>query len=381
MSSKKPAQDSLKLTTSNRKLIPMIKKKLREKVPPLSSNELRRIRMELHEALLLELKEGPDIEAFNFFNEIIERDLSESRTIVNNKDLLEMIFDELKKSDCKKEERLEGFLSLGSRIRKFETTIQWLEEMIYVEALKMIQNFDLNGSRVDAVGKFQYGRFLNNQQKYKLAVKILEESLKICEFEKDWIEEELNLRVLVANELFQSMRELSKEVRNQNPKNSLEICMNTSKLVKNFEISDKLEKEVTCEMELGNCYEALTDFDKARRHFEHAYELSVFDDPQNELNALLKMADCYKNNNNVQKYEELLNRALIHAKSGKTTKTANGEILVKLGRFLIGKGDNVKALECFEKAASIYEKAKDSARLYEVQMLMAFPKGEKIQTS
>ena len=383
MTAKNTRELPLKLSTSNRKILSTVKKKLREKVPQISTNELRRIRMRFHEALLLELRESQDFEAYQFFNEIIQRDLEESMDIVNDNDLAELIFNELKKTVLTKEEKIENLLKLSQMIQDLDIPIKWLIETIYSEVLTLIQTFLFSGTRVEAYAKFCYGKLLKSVKSFEKAVKFLEESLKVCTSENEWLvpgktsKKQEKLNDLVADELHQSMIELSKFIRLSDPEKSLELVNKSLKLFRIFQIHKKIEKEVNCEMELGNCYEALKDFEKARQHFQHAFEMSAMSDShQVGLNALFKTAKCYKNMQKFDKCDETLNRALMDAKSDVKTAVFEGDILIKIGKFWMERNDVEKALENFNKALRVFEKASDIEKLHELHILMAFPLGK-----
>ena len=383
MTAENTRETPLKLCSSNRKILSTVKKKLREKVPQITTNELRRIRMKFHEALLLELKESQDIEAFHFFDDIIQKDLEESMEIVNDNGIAELIFNELKKSSLTKEEKIENLLNLGQIIQDLDTPIKWLVDKIYLDVLALIQKFLVSGTRVESYAKFCYGKFLKNMKNFEEAVRILEESLKVCSDENEWLvvgktsKKSEKLNDLVADELYQSLIELSKLIRLNDPESSLDLVNKSLKLFRKFKIHKKIEKEVNCEIKLGKCYEVLKDLDKARRHFQHAFEMSAISDShQIGLNALFKVAECYKSMKRFDKCDETMNRALMHAKSDVKTAIFEGDILIQIGNFWMERNDIEKALENFNKALRVFEKASNFEKLHKIHVLMAFPLGK-----
>lgn len=384
MENKKKLEFPLKLSTSNRKMLPIVKQKLREKVPPISPNKLRRLKMKFHEALLLELKESQHLNAYNFFNEIILKDSEDSNILTSNNELAEMIFNELKKAeDSTKDEEIEILLKLGRTIDDLETPIRWLVGKIYSRALMTIKNFMFGETRVDAFAKYFYGKFLAEEKNYEDAVTTLEDSLKICFEVEEWIvegtslDDSKELNILVADELFKSLMDLSKEVKSKDPEYSLELTKKSLKIVRNYGIDDNLKKEIDCEMEFANCFEKLKEFDKAQRKYELVFEMTIMCGlHQVGLDALVKMSECYKSLKNFDKFEETLNRAKEHAKSDPTSSVAEGDILVTLGKLSIEQNDKKKALECFNQAVQVFEKADDKKKLQNVRMLMALPLGE-----
>jgi tetratricopeptide (TPR) repeat protein len=376
----------LKLSNSTRKLLPIVKQKLREKVPKLDLKELRRARGPFHEALLIELQESHHRNAYEIFKEIVDFDLKSSKELTNDKELMERIFDDLKKAEySSKEDEVEILMTLGRHIEKGTAKIRWLVEKFYSRALMMIKNYQFEGSRNDAIVQFWYGKLSSELGKYEEAVKFLNASFEISFGVEEWMVEDESekapekLFAAALNGLCKSLIKLSKQVINEHPEQALELSIKSLKLIRanKIFIMDSLKLELDSELAIGDSFMALNHFDKAMFHFEVAIELATSSGFCDDgFKALLKMSEHYKSSDNDEMYEESLNRAMSYAKSNFLVGTFEGDILTTLGRFWIKRQKFTKALEYLNESVKIFEETDETKKLQEVRMMMAVPLGK-----
>lgn len=80
--------------TSDGRISAAVKEKLRQKLLPLNLTEVLRSRIPFHDALLAELSDGHFNKAFDFFKQLIQYDLKETRVLTRDNKLMERIFNE-----------------------------------------------------------------------------------------------------------------------------------------------------------------------------------------------------------------------------------------------------------------------------------------------
>lgn len=369
----------LKLTTANRKNLPTVKEKLRQKVAKLDLTELRRIRFPFHEALLTELRESRHKNAHDLFREMVDQDLEGSKILTKDKQLMERIFEDLKQAEFSKKEDEIGILTaLCGHISKTNAKLGWLVEKIYKRALKNIKVYQLEETLHDATVQFFYGKFLSETRaKYEEAVSYLSASYNISFGVDEWMVEleSGNLNVLVAEQLCKSLLKLSEKSRKEDPERAFELSTEALKIIRSHKSEDNLKLEAAVEMELGSCCMALNRIEQAFLHFELALELTKMSDQhQGAIAAMMKMAECFESTEDDKNYDRILNQAKEYAEVYSLT-SSKGEILVMLGKFWTQRDDCKKAAELLDQAVEIFDKIGDKKKLQHARLLVAVPKG------
>lgn len=358
---------SLSLARATRKTLSAVKQKLRQKVPNLKYAEIRRIRLPLHEALLLELKESFHENAYKFFNELIQ-DNEEALTKDNK--LLELIFNELKKAEyATKQDEINILLKLG---KSFESDIRGVSDMIYLRVLVMVKNYNLEDTLIDASAQYYYGKFLSDHtEKLQEAVSYLTTSLEISEGVKDWFVEDASLSVLAAIELCKALIKLSNHVRGQNPRRALELAKKSLKIIRQNKSESNIQVEIDSQISIGTSFIELKEFDKARLQFEFAFELAKFGEyHESGLEALMKLSECYQNLKNADKFEGTLNRAADFARIN-ALLASEGDILETLGQFWVDHDNSTKALMYWQQCVESFRKSEQTEKMRRIQILVA----------
>ena len=350
-----------------------VKENLRQKVTPLSFNEVRRCRIPFHEALLAELSDGHFINAFDFFKELTESDFKQGSVLIRDESMMELIFDKVKQTECdSKENEIEILVRLGKDIEdKKDIRLNWMVDKIYSRALAKVENYQFEGSRLDAVTKYFYGKFLSGiDEKLQEAVGFLEQALDISYGVDEWGIELQPLFNLISIDLSKSMIKLSIHVRKENPEKSLELAEKAVKVVRKIRNNKEAGPlEIHAEIEIGNSLLSLGHLSKALRHFEFASEIAKYRKfPETTLHAMLKMSECLKGDDT--QHEKILNEAKVYSKLHMLIDS-EADIMVTLGQFLTDRKKYDEALNCFNEALSVYEKSLEMKKLQRVRILMA----------
>lgn len=347
------------------------KMKLRQNIVRLESKEVRRCRIPFHEALLIELKEDHVDTAFEFFQELIQHDLNHSKALTRSKEMVERIYNALREADLSdKKDEIEILMELA---RSFEN-IQWLAEKIYSRALEMVKKYQFEKTRFDAISQYIYGKFLSGiEPRLQEAISYLSSAFDISfgveELELVKMDSKSEpLYMTIANELSKSLITLSKQTQNDDPEASLELATKSLKIIRSIR-GDNLNLEVDTEIEIGNCFKAMGQLEKALIRFEYAIEISKYGQLiDSQFVALLNVSECLKSND--EKYEQALIRAKDFAKLSSLTG-CEGEVLETLGRFWIERKNFKKALEYLMEAADICENSKEMKKLQKIRFFMA----------
>lgn len=224
----------LKLSTSNRKLLPTVKKQLREKVPLLDYAQVRRTKILFHEALLSELKESGHQNTIALLNELIEIDAkidNESlmkKRLIDDHELIEKIVDCLKNAEhSKKAVELNLFLNLAKYIERGDKSFIWIAKQLYVTLLRLASSYKSDGHYYEAVAKYFYGKFLHDKElDFHDAVIYTEEAKMICSDDltiKNDNGDISKLQPLICEQFCKSLIKLSEKIRTSNPSEAL-LC-------------------------------------------------------------------------------------------------------------------------------------------------------------
>lgn len=238
----------LKLSTSNRKLLPTVKKQLREKVPLLNYAQVRRTKILFHEALLSELKESGHKNTIALLNELIEIDAkvdNESLTkkgLIDDHELIEKIVECLKNAEhSEKSVELDLFLNLAKYIERGDKSFIWIAKQLYVTLLGLASSYKSDGQHYEAVAKYFYGKFLHEKElNFHDAVIFTEEAKMICSDDitiANDIGEISKLHPLICEQLCKSLIKFSENIRTSNPSEAL-LC--SKKALRNAQSSKYL---------------------------------------------------------------------------------------------------------------------------------------------
>lgn len=371
-----------RLASANQKMLPLVKQKLRQKVPYADLTEVRRSRLPFHEALLIELKESRFENAHKFFSEIIQFDLDGSKTLTSDKKLLEMVFNELIRTEhSTKDDGIKILVKLGGNILEVNKSYNWLADKIYSRALVMIKHYKLEECEIDAVVQHAYGTFLSEiEWKHQEAVFYLNTAHDISSGADEWFTEENlkteKLNTVIAKQLCKTLIKLSDQVRSENPESSLETAIKSMNVIRHCKDRSRSEIEAKSAIAIGNCFMALKDFRKAPLHFEYAFEMAQPSKlHQIGIEALWKISECRKSSNDDGSYVKTLIRALSYAKQC-SIDSSEGDVSAALGRFWIEHGNSGEALKYLAESAKIYEKTGEKIKLQRIRLLMALPLGK-----
>ena len=100
------------LVNAPRKLLPVVKAKLRQKIPMLNERQLKRLKMDYRDALVDELEELKCFKGLTLLKQILQSDQQKAFQQKVNHELLEKIFNAIQEIEVKNfEGETEGFLA------------------------------------------------------------------------------------------------------------------------------------------------------------------------------------------------------------------------------------------------------------------------------
>lgn len=347
---------------------------LRQKLPLLSFQEVRRLRIPLHEALLLELTEGGFKNAASFFNILLHYDQEQQNGLMKDEQLLEQLFNQLMETEfCTKETEIEILLELARK----STSIHWLADKIYSRTFTMLKVYELEDTRLDASLQYFYGKFLsNNTAKLQEAASYLDVAYTISYGVDDWLlKDDLakteKLYVLARYELCKSLNQLSEMVREDYPEEALAYANKSLKILRRCRQQTDRNLEVDTELAIGQCFMEMQSFEKALMHLEMALWLSKSNELKEQgITALMKIFECNKRSNDDDKIEETLDRARAYAAEN-LLASKEGDILVMHGQYCVKRGDFARAQNYFKKAAEVFENICETRKLQKARFLLA----------
>lgn len=355
-----------------------LKQKLLEKVPKLTFNEVRRRRVPLHEALAAELKDGQFENGSQLFNDFVQHDLQNSKALVRDFDLLERIYEVLKMAEySSKEDEVEMLLKLANSIKNLQL-FHWLVEKILLHAILLVGKYDLSGTRLDAVSKYLYGKFLaDHRGMLKQGLLSLEKAFELSLKEEGWefeIAFDIRVRVaqLAATTFCDVSLKLSRSLTIEDPEEALELAYIALRVIRENPgtVPDK-NLEVEAEFEFASCFKEKHQEMKALHHLDHALELAKFAElHDHSFKTLVKMSECFAALKNDEKYEETLTAAKDLAKVH-LDSTIQGDVLVKLAQYYVERNNLEKATDFYVKAIESFRESGERKKLRKVELMMA----------
>lgn len=355
-----------------------VKRKLLEKVPKLTFNEIRRRKVPLHEALTAELKEGNFENGLKLFTDFVQHDLQNSIVLVRDFELLEKIYEVLKAAEySSKEDEVEMMLKLTNSITNVDS-LHWLVEKILLHSMLLVGKYGLSGTRVDAVSQFLYGKFIaDNRGKLKHGLLSLEKAFELSLKKEGWeFETQSGVQVpviqLAATKFCEVSLKLSRTLTSSDPEEALELAYVALRVIReNPGVVPDKSLEVEAEFEFACSFKEKNEVKKALHHLDHALELAKFAKlHDHSFNTLVKMSECFAINKNDEKYEETLTTAKDLAKDY-LDPTIQGDVLVKLAQYYVERDKSDKANEFFSKAVESFRKSGEMKKLRKVELLMA----------
>ena len=224
----------LKLSTSNRKLLPTVKKQLRDKVPKLDYAHVRRTKILFHEALLSELKESGHKNTFALLNELVEIDAKVDhvnlmkKRLIDDHELVEKIVVCLKNAEySEKTVELDSFLSLAKYIENGNKSFIWIAKQLYVTLLRLASSYKSDGHYYEVVAKYFYGKFIHEKElNFHEAVIYTEEAKNICSDDLTIQNDNgvvTKLQTLICEQLCKSLIKYSEKIQTSDPSEAL-LC-------------------------------------------------------------------------------------------------------------------------------------------------------------
>ncbi|CAO1324751.1 unnamed protein product [Diamesa serratosioi] len=369
----------LKLSTSNRKLLPTVKKQLRDKVPKLDYTHVRRAKILFHEALLSELRESGHKNTFALLNELIEIDAKVDhvslmkKRLIDDHELVEKIVDCLKNAEfSEKPVELNSFLNLAKYIENGDKSFIWIAKQLYVTLLHLASSYKSNGPYYETVAKYFYGKFLHDKElNFYDAVIYTEEAKNICrddltiENDKGEISK---LQTLICKQLCRSLIKFSEGIRTSNPAEAL-LC--SKKALRNAQSTGNVELEIDSEIEIANCYQIVNNQDDTIGHLKKALDLATaFKSYVKYCDVCVKLSSCFNNSQDYETCEDNLLKAL-EITNKIDLKELKGDILLKLGQNCIKLKNQNQAQIYFLEAVVIFSDLKLNLKLQVVRLWSA----------
>lgn len=305
---------SKRISLTDCRLLPSEKSRLKAKIPVLSAVDVRRQRIPLHQALLLELKEGNYQNAHSLFSRLLDCDIEQSQELINDKDLLKKVFDDFKYMEfATKEDELERIMQLSAFVKQKTSSLHWMADQLYAYAAQQVTRHNMKCSNWEAKVLFFYGKSLFERAKFEKSTEILLKALNLNSIEGQNPHEFRDAKILfdISQQLAKSLIELSKVSESENPKKALECALQSSKVLRFIPLSERLELEAKAEIQVASCLMLNNETKKAQIHFDFAVELAASGNfPQVEIDALVKMAELNECSEEHGKQVENLEKAI-----------------------------------------------------------------------
>lgn len=290
-----------KLTSASRKEIPQVKKCIRSKIPYLTIQQIRRLKLPLADALQIELEELNQQKALKLFQEILKIDQKHKNVFCNRKNLsiLEEIFDSIKDIEGKTEEQV--IITIIEITKKFfneNENFDWLIEFLLIKAHQLVSDYELEQSKTSTILSYLHGLSLSHRLHwYRAALLYFESAFNNALKNDDWIFEDEKFSTKIIPELSDCLIKLSKEIRigHHNPKDASIYSYRALTILRKITVNENLRFEIDAEIEVGDCLMEQRSFDEANAHFEHGLGLSEFGGIKEKYcECLIKIAKCFK---------------------------------------------------------------------------------------
>lgn len=287
------------LVNAPRKLLPVVKAKLRQKIQMLNERQLKRLKMDYRDALLDELEELKCFKGLTLLKKILQLDQKKAFQEKVNHKLLEKIFNAIKENEVKNfEDEIEGFLDLVREIWDVSEDFDWLIELLLVHSTELVTESYLEGSKIDAILKYVHGTVVSERLKwYRASVVLLESAFQTATQHEEWNIGNDKLCVLISYQLSDSLTKLSREVRKNegNVEGALKLSRRSLQVLGKYSNESSLNYEIEAEFEhAANHYDNKT-FKNALHHYEHALTLAeAAKFKQKVCEILVKIGECHK---------------------------------------------------------------------------------------
>lgn len=214
------------LSTSRKKDVPVIKTKLRGKVPQIDYNIVRRTRIPYHEAVIAELYENGLQESAQNMEAIIKHDQSinipgfKIMKLCTSMELIDEISENLSKSEFlylnkRNDESINQLLKFGNEIsEKQHKDLLWLAEAILMIGFNKAILYKSDGGRMEGISRFYLAKFyLEKTSTYEKANQHLKIAEEICLNKKWKFDEERDLQKEVCNYYYKALLQESDKNR------------------------------------------------------------------------------------------------------------------------------------------------------------------------
>ena len=292
---------TLKLTNASRKQLPLVKKFLREKIPYLTIQELRRFKLPLAEAMTIDFEEGNHHKALSIFQDILEIDKSHNKCFTDNKNL--SFLDEIYKSlmaleDKSGEEELMIIIELVKKFSNEDESFDWLIELLLIKGNQFGVNKQLEETKSYTILTYIHGLFLSHRLHwYQAALLQFELAYKNILTNDDWTFEDKNFCLKITQELSDCLIKLSRQIRiGQNyPEEALLYASRALTILRKSLSDENINLEIDAETEYGDCLLDQCLFNEAKMHFDHALSLcEKYEISKKFCESLIKIIACFK---------------------------------------------------------------------------------------
>lgn len=376
---------------SQKKLTPSRRDLLREKLPYLNFNQVRRAKLPFHDALLAELKEADFHSSYELFNSLITIDLQGQKELVRDKKLLEDIFNSLiEMENASSHRHLQLLLKLSNRLSS-QTQQQpqqpsqcpaWVVDELFKRALSVSLSQPLplqhENTLVQISIMFSYGKWLSDK-KGRLDEAICHLNCALKASKDDGGEIDLQNQIVAA--LCDTLKIQSIEITKNSPLQALKLSEKALNFALEYPNAITTKLNVEIKIQISHCCILLREFESAQIILEQSFKLTERAKLHEFGFKILKLQIelCSIGSRAIENDErelKLLKRAQHFVKTNCSTDfAAEAEVLILRGRFYCKKQIYSEALESFEKAVKIYERTNEMKQIWEVSFMMALLKG------
>lgn len=289
----------LSLSNARSKELPKVKKSLRAKIPYLTTQQIRRLKLPLADALQIELKEENLIKSSSLFCEMLKIDKNHNNCFSNgeNSKLLLEIFDSLKEID--KTDEVTAILNMTKKLFAQNDNFDWLIEFFLIKCDQLIADYNLEQSKTHTILAYLHGLSLSHRLNWHRAALLqFELAFKNILKNDDWtFEDDENFGMKISQELANCLISLSQQIRidERRPKDAAIYAGRALTVLRKVMATENFKCEIEAEIEFGNCLLDQCSFDDAKCHFEHGLALSEnFGIKGTYCECLVKIAQCHK---------------------------------------------------------------------------------------
>ncbi|XP_075973041.1 uncharacterized protein LOC142974515 [Anticarsia gemmatalis] len=263
----------------------------------LDAKGIRRIKIPLHECLILELKEAGYTESSGYLQDLIydntqlvnEDDLGIVVDLRKRSDYLEHICGHLQKAEKEhdagntKKETLQ-LLGLAQYYSEKEKGILWLSEKFYLASIAVSSQFLIDGGRQKACCKYYYAKFLldkfplqDNEEPFNILTEVRDASIG-----KTWILQEDaedgksdTVFGATAIQLHRVLINNAKRLRATDAAKAERLARLAERRARD---ADDINKEAEAIIEIGVCQLVMNNLNNAQKTFERALKIHMRSD-------------------------------------------------------------------------------------------------------